>query len=173
MARASGDRRRATIDGSVPAGRAMKAQVFHDAVAATCVGRSWADAREEVAASLSLADAGEMLAETERLHHDSKAVVIGKLQALGAKGYLWGRDYEVRLEAWWHISPRIGICWCADAEASPDVCDWIAPDGPDLAVPEAERVQTLADDVTLVLTTGEGAMAFRTSRRVPCPERFL
>lgn len=150
----------------------MKAQSFHDIVTATCVGRSWADARDEVAASLSLADAGEMMEETERLQHDAKAVVIGKLQALGAKGYLWGRYYEVRLDVWWYISPRIGVCWCADAEVSPDARDWIAPDGPDPDAPEAERVQALADDVTLLLTAGEGAMVFCTSKRVPCPERF-
>lgn len=150
----------------------MKAQVFHDAVAASFRGRCWADARDEVAASLSLADAGEMLAETERLQHDAKAIVIGKLQAIGAKGYLWGRCYEVRLDVWWYISPRIGVCWCGDAEPSADARDWIAPDGPDPDAPEAERVQSLADDVTLVLTAGEGAMVFRTSKRVPCPERF-
>lgn len=150
----------------------MKAQVFHDIVTATCVGRSWADARTEVAASLSLANAGEMLAETERLQHDAKAIVIGKLQAIGAKGYLWGRCYEVRLDVWWYISPRIGVCWCGDAEPSADAHDWIAPDGPDPDAPEAERVQNLADDVTLVLTVGDGALVFRTSKQVPCPERF-
>lgn len=150
----------------------MKAQAFHDAVVAAIHGRSWADARRDVAATITLADAGEMLDECSRLQHDALAVVIEKLRALGAKRLEWHRCYEVRLDAWWYVSPRLGICWCSDAEPSVDARDWIAPDGPDPDAPEAERVQDLADGVTMVLTAGEGAMVFRTSKRVPCPERF-
>lgn len=143
----------------------MKPHEFHDATVAAIRGRSWSDARREVAASLSLADAGEMLAAAEQMQHDAMEVLLEKLRVLGAQGYLRGRCYEVRLEVWWYIAP-VGVCWCPDAQPSADGRDWLATDDPDLAAPEAERVQALADDVTLVLTASEGALVFRTSKRV-------
>lgn len=145
----------------------MKVHEFQTAAVAAIRGRSWADACREVAASLSLGDAGAMLAEAELTRHDAHRVLFDKLTALGAQRLDWFRCYEVRLDAWWYLSPTIGVCYCRDAQPSPARQDWCAEGDPDPALPEGLQVQVLADDVTLVLTTGDGGMVFRTSKRVP------
>lgn len=144
----------------------MKAHEFHAATVAAIRGRCWADARNEVAAALTLDDAGEMLAEVERMRHDAMAVLLDKLRALGARRLDWARCYEVRLNVWWRATPADGVSYCIDDQPSPRDRDWVAPDDLDAAVPEGDRVQTLGDDVTLVLTDGFGALVFCTSKRV-------
>ena len=144
----------------------MKTHEFHNAIVSQMRGRSWHDARVEVAAGLSLAEAGALLDEARSHEFDARWTTIEKLSALGAARIDYARLIEVRLAAWWRVTPEGWVEFCPDDAPSTDPQDWLSPDTIDSAAPEAERVQTLADDVTLVLTDGMGAVVYTTSRRV-------
>ncbi len=143
----------------------MKAHEFQAAVMAAVRGRSRADAVDEVAAPLSLAEAGAMHAEVERMQHDAKRVLLDKLKASGAGALDWSRDYEVRLDVWWREGPA-WFEWCPDATPSSDLRDWLCTDDVDRAQADGRRVQVLTNDATLILTEGMGAVVFRTSKRL-------
>ena len=135
-------------------------------------GTSWHDRRRAASRPLSFADLAEMHRVAYGAEHDARSELCDRLVEAGAVPGFHARAIDVRLGAWWFVAPLMGrsdgplmVHWCGDAAPSEWGEDWLCEDV-DSDAPETQRVQTLRDGLSLVLTGGHGVEVYETARRV-------